>query len=273
MPVDDARPVFVVGDVHGHRAELVALLRDHGFVDGSLDWRAADAVLWFLGDFFDRGPDGIGVVELVMRLQQQAARSGGAVRSVLGNHEPLLLAAQRFGDAPGLSTGPDGTFVGDWQANGGVQADLQRLTPEMAAWLSDLPALAVVGDSLLMHADALLYLEYGRDLRTVNSSLRAVLHGADPAAWDLLLERFAARNAFQGEDGGGRARAMLDAFGAGRAARIVHGHTPIALQTGEPPTEVDAAHVYAGGLCANVDCGLYLGGRGFVHSLRPRATS
>ena len=53
-----------------------------------------------MGDLVDHGPDGIGAVELVMRLQQQAARTGGRVQVLLGNHDMLLLAAHRFGTRP-----------------------------------------------------------------------------------------------------------------------------------------------------------------------------
>jgi hypothetical protein len=45
---------------------------------------------------------------------------------------------------------------------------------------------------------------------------------------------------------------------------LIHGHTPINKITGEPATE---ALVYAGGLCVNVDGGLYRGGEGFVYQL------
>ena len=52
-----------------------------------------DARLWLVGDLVDRGPDGVGVIELVRRLQRE-----GDVHCLLGNHELLLLAARRFPD-------------------------------------------------------------------------------------------------------------------------------------------------------------------------------
>jgi hypothetical protein len=262
------RPVFIVGDVHGQFERLITLLTGAGLIDSDdLSWSGADAVLWFLGDFFDRGPDGTGVIERVMRLQRQAPCSGGEVHSLLGNHEPLLLGARRFGAATGLSTGPGGTFLSDWEANGGVARDLERLTPEMEEWLINLPALSLVGERLLVHADALFYREYGSSVEEVNRAITAVLHGSDAAAWDRLLDQFSERDAFQGTDGADRALTVLEVFGGGAAAQIIHGHTPISRQTGQRPEQVTAPLVYADGLCVNVDGGIYLGGHGFVYRL------
>lgn len=266
-------PVFVVGDVHGQHERLVTLLIGTGLIDGDLSWSGADAALWFLGDFFDRGPDGIGAVELVMRLQREAPRSGGRVNSLLGNHEPLLLAAKRFGTAPGLSSGPGGTFVSDWERNGGVARDLERLTPEIEDWLTSLPALALVSHALLVHADALFYHDYGASIAEVNQNIRAVLCGTDPAVWDRLLGQFSERDALHGPDGEHKAREFLKAFGAGIATGIVHGHTPISRHSGQQPEEVTSALVYADGLCVNVDGGMYLGGPGFVYEIKARDSS
>jgi len=264
MPNRSSSPVFVVGDVHGQCERLIGLLRDAGLLDGDLGWSGADASLWLMGDFFDRGPDGIGAVELVMRLQRQAPRTGGRVDSLLGNHEPLLLGAKRFGAEPGLSSGPGGTFASDWERNGGVARDLEKLTPEIKEWLTSLPALALVGDALLVHADALFYREYGGTVAQVNQNVAAVLRGADPAAWDRLLDQFSERDAFNGAGGEETAREFLESFGSGTATRVVHGHTPISRHSGQRPEEVTAPLLYAGGLCVNVDGGMYLGGPGFV---------
>jgi hypothetical protein len=91
---------YVVGDVHGEYDKLVRLLRDAGLVDGELRWSGGDTTLWFLGDYVDRGPDGVGVVELVMRLQVEADEAAGKVGALLGNHEPVILSALWLGDQP-----------------------------------------------------------------------------------------------------------------------------------------------------------------------------
>jgi hypothetical protein len=78
---------------------------------------------------------------------------------------------------------------------------------------------------------------------------------------DGLLAEAADRFAFADRAAAAR---MLDAFGG---CRIVHGHTPLALVLDCPGPEVTGPLAYHGGLCINVDHGLFLGGRGFVTEL------
>ncbi|TCU87414.1 polynucleotide 3'-phosphatase /polynucleotide 5'-hydroxyl-kinase /polynucleotide 2',3'-cyclic phosphate phosphodiesterase [Curtobacterium sp. PhB42] len=92
---DEHGPFDVIGDVHGCRSELEALL-------GRLGWtllrdeagRPVDAVhpdgrrALFLGDLVDRGPDSPGALRLVMGM----VRNGHAL-AVPGNHEDKLVRA------------------------------------------------------------------------------------------------------------------------------------------------------------------------------------
>lgn len=257
-------PIFIMGDVHGQRERLGLVLREAGLLDRADAWAGGDATLWFMGDFCDRGPDGAGVVALVRRLQREAATAGGTVAALLGNHEPLLLAAARFPYE--RATGWGATFRLAWEYNGGDPHDLVALTPDDLAWLADLPAMARLGETLLIHADSSLYLEYGESIAATNAAIRALLAGNDLAAWGDLLGRFTDREAFDDEnpDGWRTIERMLATFGG---QRIVHGHTPIERVTGLPPRAVIGPYGYAGGRCVNVDGGLYLGGHGFVYRL------
>lgn len=253
-------PIWFVGDIHGHYDRLQALLLDAGLVDAGMSWRGNVGHLWFTGDFTDRGPDGIAVLDAVMRLQREAAAVGGFVGSLLGNHDALLVAARRFGDSP--SSGSGETFIGDWRANGGEVADLTGLTPAHVEWITRLPALARVADRLLIHADSLFYTRYGESVDSINAAVHRLLASADTRAWDRLFGQFAGRSAFAGgERGVANARHLLDMLG-GR--QIIHGHTPIPLMTGEDPRTVTSPLIYAGGVCVNIDGGIYLGGPGFV---------
>ena len=90
MQTPPPRPIYIIGDVHGHLKKLVKLLQDAQLIDAEHSWKASTAMLWFMGDFVDRGPDGIAVLDLVMRLQTEAAAAGGSVASLLGNHEMML---------------------------------------------------------------------------------------------------------------------------------------------------------------------------------------
>ncbi|MBI1257913.1 MAG: serine/threonine protein phosphatase [Chloroflexi bacterium] len=248
--------VYIIGDVHGHLIKLIDLLAGANLIDEGHHWSGGDARLWFMGDFFDRGPHGIGVVDLIMRLQPEAEAVGGQVRALLGNHEVLFLGAQRF---QGMKK-----FSLSWQRNGGQNTDMALITSRQLAWLRNLPALARVEDRLLMHADAMFYLDYGQSIDEANESIQEILYRSDAEVWDRLLEDFAERMAFSSPhtDGFTNASDCLAYYGG---QQIVHGHTPIQYVTDSAAP--NAPLIYNQGLCVNVDGGMYLGGTGFVYCL------
>ncbi len=262
MLTPSPRPISIIGDVHGHLKKLVKLLQDAQLIDAEHSWKAGTATLWFMGDFVDRGPDGIAVLDLVMRLQTEAAAAGGSVASLLGNHEMLLLAAYRFGRR---STGLGSNFLTRWKQNGGNRKDIASLTLRHLDWMAHLPAMALVDDYLFMHADAPFYIKCGHTVDEVNAAFNKLLSRSDALAWEEMLEDFARRGAFlhtiTGEE---FARRFLSIFG-GR--QLVHGHTPISSVLRCPPGKVDSPWIYAGGQCVNVDGGMFLGGSGFVYQL------
>ncbi len=253
---------YVIGDVHGQYARLVRLLKDAKLADERLRWSCGQAALWFIGDYCDRGPDGIGVLDLIMNLQQQAREVEGRVGALLGNHEVVILAARCMGDAP--TAGPGGNFHGHWLVNGGLELDLARLEDRHAEWLLSLPALARVGNWLFMHANSIGYLKYGSSIEHVNHELGGLLERKDPAEWDQLLGAMG-RDFGPGKPGSReKIDLLLSTFGA---KRLVHGHTPISGMTKEDPLQVTQALVYENGLCVNVDAGMYMGSSGFVYKL------
>jgi hypothetical protein len=249
-------PVFVVGDVHGCRDVLAGLLRDAGLVGGDEGWTGADARVWLVGDLTDRGPDGIGAIDLVRRLEQE---SGGAVGCLLGNHEVLLLSVARFGDEE--TSIPGESFYELWRHNGGVDEDLRALTPDRVAWLTALPPLALEGETLLIHADTPAYLALGQSIDAVTQGTRAVLAAGSATDVDDVLAIVSDRMRL---DDTAAVRALLDAYGG---TRIVHGHTPIASLLGVDPLSVNGPLVYGDGLVTNVDHCLFAGGPGFVTRL------
>ncbi|MFO7661320.1 MAG: metallophosphoesterase [Chloroflexota bacterium] len=255
--------MYIIGDIHGQFDKLVTILQAADLIDGHRQWSAGDATLWFMGDYFDHGPDGVPAVELIIRLQAEAERAGGRVGAVIGNHEGLILAAHRFGERP--SEGSDGTFYSNWLSNGGTVADLQRLNDEHIQWLISLPTMAIAEDRLLAHADATFYESFGRSIPAVNQALSAILQGDDPGAWEQLLDNFSQQRAFHDADRGDARLARILGLYGGR--QFVHGHTPINKLTGQPPETITAPYVYAGGLAIDVDPGMYLGGPGFVAHL------
>ncbi|MEW2620234.1 metallophosphoesterase [Streptomyces sp. NPDC048106] len=273
QPAAGPGPLYVVGDVHGYLDELMAALREQGLIDDAGQWCAGTTRLWFLGDFTDRGPDGIGVIDLVMRLSAEAAAAGGYCKALMGNHELLLLGAKRFGDTPVNSGAGTATFQAAWLLNGGQKTDMDRLQDHHLQWMSRLDALEEVDGYLLVHSDTTAYLDYGDSIEAVNDTVHEKLTRNDAnECWDLF-RKFTKRFSFRDEGGADAVRALLDAYGG---TRIVHGHSPIPYLLGEVGSEdgeesggpvVEGPHVYADGLAIAMDGGVTMAGKLLVRQL------
>jgi hypothetical protein len=77
----------LIGDIHGHADELIALLERMGYRQYGDCYRHPDRKVIFLGDFIDRGPKILQVLQIA-----RAMVDGGTALAVLGNHELNALA-------------------------------------------------------------------------------------------------------------------------------------------------------------------------------------
>ncbi|MCA9885998.1 MAG: metallophosphoesterase [Anaerolineae bacterium] len=243
--------IFAIGDIHGHFEHCAALLRDAGLIDDAYHWTGADAVIVFMGDYVDRGPDGIAVIDLVMRLQTQAAQTGGYVIALLGNHDLLLALAYSFGR---------GIFYDWWRSVGGVKADFAHMTDEHLHWLLDRPLMVRLGDYLFIHADAGFYPDYGYTAAAVNHAIAQLMTSNDVERLADLVDQFGEHRAFFANDE--LAARFLAIYGG---KQIVHGHTPIPKMAGSGQGLTTRPYIYARDLCINLDGGIYAGGAGFVY--------
>jgi serine/threonine protein phosphatase 1 len=105
-----ALSTFVVGDLHGRRAQLAHLL-------SLLPRDAGRDTLVFLGDLIDRGEDIPGTVEDVLALKREAPE--GRVVVLRGNHEQMLLDFIDAGATLWLHAAVGGhntihQYTGDW---------------------------------------------------------------------------------------------------------------------------------------------------------------
>jgi len=272
-PDEGPGPLYVVGDVHGYLDELVAALREKGLIDIEGRWVAGTSRLWFLGDFTDRGPDGIGVIDLVMRLSAEAAAAGGYCKALMGNHELLLLGARRFGDTPVNSGAGTATFQAAWLLNGGQKTDMERLEDHHLQWMARLDAMELADGHLLVHSDTTAYLDYGDSIEAVNDTIRETLTRNDAdECWDLF-RKFTKRFAFRDDGGAQAVRSLLEVYGG---SRIVHGHSPIPYLRGEAGSEdgenpstpvIEEPHVYADKLAIAMDGGVTMAGKLLVQQL------
>jgi Calcineurin-like phosphoesterase len=237
--------LFVVSDVHGYASDLRQSLVGAGLVDGDGAWTGGDAVLWVLGDLVDRGPDGVGAIDLVRSLQQQRPDQ---VHVLMGNHEALALGYRLF---------PQSRFAEAWLVNGGLESDQSRLTDDHVTWLRGLPVMGRHGDYLLMHSDTTDYLEWGGSIDDVNRTVSELLGDDDADAHWEVFATLTSRHHFVGRDGARMAQDVLRALGG---EVIVHGHSIIGTLTRQPSHEVEGPIAYADGLVVAIDGGRYDGG-------------
>ena len=130
VEIDDADEIYALSDPHGGAKELAALLEANHLIAGTT-WKGGSAILVVAGDLIDKGPDSLGVIDLLRKL-------GSHVIVTMGNHEAEFLADPTNKKA--TSTGDDATGI------------VTQLTPKKAAdvasasdpegrgrWLADLP--------------------------------------------------------------------------------------------------------------------------------------
>ncbi|MBQ1443948.1 MAG: metallophosphoesterase [Renibacterium sp.] len=248
---------FAVSDIHGHPEEFRSALQRKHLVDASGRWTGGTAQLCCLGDYFDRGTDGIAVIELLIRLQQEAADAGGSVTALLGNHEVLALGMHRFGRQSIATAHGPRSFEASWTRNQGQASDQARLTDQHLDWLQRLPAMAKSGSDILLHSDISGYQEWGRDPHQVNAQVGVRLRSASAETLWGLWSDLTRRRQFRGPAGSRTANGFLAHFDGDR---IVHGHSVIGEADGRPAMQNTRAESYAGGRVLAIDAGLSAGG-------------
>ena len=237
--MNEQKRQWAIGDIHGARPRMVELLSEAGIIDERSRWTAGPVTGICIGDYFNRGEDGVGVVALLRQLQSQARRAGGNLIPLLGNHDVLMCAvlAERRRTSYG-------EVASRWLLNGGRFLDLETLErdPEAEAWLRELPAMALIGETLYLHSDSMAYCQLGSSVGEVNKTVRAIMSSGDldriAALFDLLCRRGELRDAANVD-------LLLASFGG---TQLVHGHSPT---FGREPTMLHQ------GRCINIDGGLW----------------
>lgn len=104
---DGVERVVAVGDLHGDYEQFTAVLASAGLIDGNGNWVGGKAHLVQTGDVLDRGPDSRPIMDLLIRLEKQAAAAGGAVHALIGNHEAMNV----YGDLRYVSPGEFASYT------------------------------------------------------------------------------------------------------------------------------------------------------------------
>jgi hypothetical protein len=140
----------VIGDIHGQGGKLEALLGRLGYAQRAASWVApAGRQAVFIGDFIDRGPDQIAVVDTVRRMID-----AGQARAVMGNHEFNAIGfATESPDVPGqhLRRRSSKNIEQHKEFLGQVGQD-SKLHREMVAWFKTLPPALSLEGIRVVHA-------------------------------------------------------------------------------------------------------------------------
>ena len=112
-PVTAQRPVaaqriVAIGDLHGDYDAWATIARAAGLIDATGRWTGKRTILVQAGDIPDRGPDSAKILRHIMRLQREAARQGGRVIALVGNHEAMNVT----GDLRYVDPGEYAAFAG-----------------------------------------------------------------------------------------------------------------------------------------------------------------
>jgi hypothetical protein len=142
--------VIALGDVHGGYDRLVSLLSRAGIIKSDRQapvggsWSGGNRVLVSVGDLIDKGDHSIGVLDLMMTLEEQAHASGGEVIVTLGNHEAEFLADPENKKAR--------EFVAELQSKGIDSLALPNGQKPYGEWMMNRPLAARVNDWFFAHA-------------------------------------------------------------------------------------------------------------------------
>lgn len=137
-------PLFVMADTHGELEIAVELLQRHGVIDSQLRWSFGKGHLAVLGDVFDRGAHHTEMFWLLYKLEAEAARAGGGLHFVLGNHESMVLAGDQRYLNPKYLAVRDALGLANYAALWGEDTVLGQ-------WLRTKAAVMKIGEYLVLH--------------------------------------------------------------------------------------------------------------------------
>lgn len=227
--------IYALGDIHGRLDLLTAL--EEKIQEDAMARPAGRPVVVYLGDFVDRGPDSAGVIEHL----STGPLPGFEAVHLLGNHEAMMLAFLRLGDAAALT----------WMMNGGEETlasygvDAQSVREDDAQSIREDDAPFAALRRSLLAALPPRHLDFLESLTRWHVEggylfVHAGVHPGRPLDRQDPEDLIWIREPFLTDPG------EMDHV-------VVHGHTPVRLPAERPNRiGVDTGAVYGGALTAVV---------------------
>ncbi|KAK9819805.1 hypothetical protein WJX72_002638 [[Myrmecia] bisecta] len=101
--VPAAERVVAIGDLHGDISKTQRAFRLGGLTDEQDRWIGGPTIAVQVGDQLDRGDNEVEILYFLERLQKEAAKAGGALYILNGNHETMNVAGRfRYATAPAI---------------------------------------------------------------------------------------------------------------------------------------------------------------------------
>jgi hypothetical protein len=182
--------VVAIGDLHGDLDAAKRVLRLAGATDAKGAWIGGRLLVVQTGDEIDRADDDRAVLDLFEALKGEAAKAGGEVVAMAGNHEIMNASFDFRYVTPGAFT----TFSDVKPKNDGVAAALEHLDGKergraaafapggpYATMIAKRPVIYRAGETMFVHGGILpKHVSYGID--RINDEARAWLLGekSDP---------------------------------------------------------------------------------------------
>jgi diadenosine tetraphosphatase ApaH/serine/threonine PP2A family protein phosphatase len=228
----------IVGDFHGDYQALQALLKTFN-LDSDL--------LIFLGDYADRGPDGIEVIRTIKAFRQLHPKN---VVALMGNHEDY--------SSEGVPNFNPCTLIGEAEVKTGSWG--RYFLNELKPFIDSLSLCALIpGNALLVHGGVSSKITNVDDLKEPSDELRIDLLWSDPIEG-------------MGEDPNWSRGAGVE-FGADVSAAVcrVLGVERI-IRSHQPQLTAFKPYVMHNGRVVTVNATSVYGGTPFVYFLDPKAS-
>jgi len=167
--------VVAISDIHGDLNALLTLLADRGLVSPKGEWTGGTTHLVIIGDVNDRGKDTRLIYDLLMRLEIEALEAGGAVHTLLGNHDAMTARG------PAYETSAEEMMLFAATPNATKQEALSDYRKAMsgeskyARWVRQRNTILKIGDNLFVHGGLKSEWVFKHRPAEINATVRAWL--------------------------------------------------------------------------------------------------
>ena len=176
--------IVAIGDLHGDLDATRRAFRLAGAIDDEDHWIGGKLVVVQTGDQLDRGGEEQAILEFLTNLTEEAARAGGAVHVLNGNHELMNVSLDlRYITEDGFEDFQDAVVVDEsdsliasYEPHQRARIAAFRPGGPFATLLAHRNTIVIIGDNVFVHGGLLPeHVDYGID--RLNDEIREWMRG------------------------------------------------------------------------------------------------